>query len=509
MTTIYLISPRAEPLAYFGAELYAHSGFDGAQMVADLTMPTVAALIPADFHIRLCDEHLTPVDLDAPADIVALTAKTSQAGRMLELADEFRRRGRIVVIGGPYASLSPDKVRPHCDVLVRGEIEGIAATLFDDLRAGTWKAEYVGEAADLASTPIPRWDLYPNDRALIGAVQTSRGCPFDCEFCDVPAYAGRRQRHKDPTQVVAELDVLYGLGYRSVFLADDNFTASRRRAKGLLTAIAAWNRTRPDGPMTFATQMSVDVAKDDEILSLCAQAGLAVAFVGLETPSEESLRETGKRQNLDGDPIERINRLLEHGIMVISGLIVGFDADGPDIFDRQRRFVDSAPVPIFSLGALVASSGSPLYDRMAQSGRLLAENPYGTAQPWSSNIIPQQMSGEALLEGLRHLGNHIYSPQAFGDRMVAMLDRLGTACVGSAPAPNGESLVASRKALMGQTASLIKQLALSGPAEKALVTRVGRHALRHRPQFLPLVQTCLRFYAQIRHVYRLTGFEPI
>ena len=194
--------------------------------------------------------------------------------------------------------------------------------------------------------------------------------------------------------------------------------------------------------------------------------------------------------------------------MVISGLIVGFDADGPDIFERQRRFVESAPIPIFSLGALVASSGSPLHERMARNGRLLAEQPYGTAQPWSSNIIPLQMTADSLLEGLRRLGNHIYSPQAFGDRMVAMLDRLGATPSASLPVSTMLSVPKHREALKSETAAIIKQLALSGAAEKAMVARVGRHALQNCPQALPLVQTCLRFYAQIRHVYRLTGFEP-
>src|SRR5262249_45882554 len=148
-----------------------------------------------------------------------------------------RRRGVKVIIGGPYASLSPDVLRPHCDILVIGEMEEIAEELFADLRNGYAKEEYVGARPDLGRSPLPRWDLYPNDRAIMGTVQTSRGCPFDCDFCDVIQYLGQKQRHKSTAQVLGELDVVYRFGYRQIFLADDNFTIHRSRTKELLVAL--------------------------------------------------------------------------------------------------------------------------------------------------------------------------------------------------------------------------------------------------------------------------------
>lgn len=501
--SIYLVNPKAEPQPYFGADIYQASGFQGALLVADLALVTVAAFIPPTFDVHLCDEHVDAVDLDFPADYVALTAKSSQVPRLLQLAQAFRSRGRLVIIGGPVASLDFDLVRDYCDILVRGEIEDIAPRLFDDLHSGKWQPEYVGDKPDLSRTPIPRWELYPNDRAILGAVQTSRGCPFECAFCDVPTYAGRRQRRKSPEQVLAELDVLYRLGYRSVFLADDNFTAARQKAKELLMALAWWNRRRDDGPMAFATQLSLDASKDDELLALCAESGIGTVFVGLETVNEDSLRESRKRQNLGVDMDAQIGRFLDHHIMVISGMIVGFDADGPGIFDLQRRFVQSAPVPIFSLGALIAPNGTPLRERMERAGRILPlpRQVLSTATPWHTNIVPKLMSSDDLLDGVRTLAEQIYHPQAFADRVLHMLRRLGP--YRGPPLPAAPPASFRQTGLMRETAAMLKALASSGPEEKAMVGRIGRYALDHRPETLPLIQTCLRFYAQIRHVYAM------
>jgi radical SAM superfamily enzyme YgiQ (UPF0313 family) len=355
MPAIYLINPAADlPTSYFGAEVFAARLRRPAVMIADLAMPTLAALAPRDFEVFLCDEHLTPVDFDLAADFVAITGKVTQAPRMIALAREFRRRGKIVLFGGPHASLSPETLRPHCDVLVRGEIEEIGEELFADLREGCWKDEYVGTRPDLARSPVPRWDLYPNQRALLGTVQTSRGCPYDCEFCDVIQYLGRKQRHKPPDQVLRELDQLYRFGYRQVFLADDNFTIYRARTRELLDALRDWNARQTAGHVTFMTQVSLDVAADDDLLRRCAAAGLTHFFIGIETPNADSLREARKPQNLKRDMVGDVEHVLSHGISVSGGLIAGFDSDGPDIFDRQYDFAMRLPVPVYSVGALVA-----------------------------------------------------------------------------------------------------------------------------------------------------------
>jgi len=502
MKSIYLVTPKSDPQAYFGAEVYARSGFEGAQLIADLSITTVAALAPPDFALRLCDEHINPVDLDTDADFVGLTGKTSQAARQIELADEFRRRGKVVILGGPFATLDPEAARDHCDILVRGEIEEIAPELFADLRAGTWKEEYIGTRPDLALSPPPRWDLYPHHRAYVGALQTSRGCPFECEFCDVPAYAGRKQRHKPPARVLAELDVLYRMGFRSVFIADDNFTVYRRRAKELLEAMRWWNRQQREGPMWFSTQVSLDAARDPELLRMCAEAGINTVFIGIESSNAESLRETRKRQNLYGDMTEQIAQFVEHRIMVIGGLIAGFDADGPDIFDRHLTFAQTSNVPIFSLGALVAPAQTPLAERLMREQRLIPTKVQTTCTPWTTNIVPKRMSHAELVDGLRRLAESLYEPAAFGERLLGMLQRLG-------PLPFEHSGMGTSatvwRPMHEETRVIIKRLYHSGAAERKMITQAVRLAAGTKPHALDLINSCLRFYAQVRCVYAMNG----
>ncbi len=198
--SLYLINPCPASPSYFGAESFARWGYDPAQAIADLATVTVAALAPSDWQVTVCEEHVEPIDFDTDADFIGITGKVIQGQRMNEVADEFRRRGKTVLIGGPHASLSPEAVRGHCDVLVIGELEAIAEDFFADLEQGTWQAEYTAEKPDLETSPLPRFDLYPNSRILSGCLQTSRGCPFECEFCDVIQYLGRKQRHKSVDQ---------------------------------------------------------------------------------------------------------------------------------------------------------------------------------------------------------------------------------------------------------------------------------------------------------------------
>ncbi len=496
--SLYLINPRSATPGYFGADVFEAWGLTAAVGIGDLATVTVAAFAPAGWDISLCDEQLGPVDLDTRADFVGLTGKVTQASRMIELAHEFRRRGKTVIAGGPYASLDPRMLREHTDVLVIGEMESVAARLFADLERGVWQREYLGGKSDLADSPLPRWSLYPNERALIGCVQTSRGCPFECEFCDVIAYLGRRQRHKPTDRVLAELDALYALGYRSVFLADDNFTVYRRRARELLVALSEWNRTRPDGPMLFSTQVSVDAARDPELVRLCAAAGIDWVFIGLETPNADSLRECKKPQNLSLDLHTGVDVFLAHGIAVTGGMIVGFDHDGEDIFERQYEFAMTLPIPVFSLGALVAPAATALHARLAAAQRLVEGGPEVAALPWDTNIIPALLTRDELLTGLRRLSNALYQPSNFMVRMASMIEKL-------APHPLHTARTRRPRAVETDAMMIAKRLAGLGSDEGHLVRSTLR-AIGPRPHAARAAMTALFRYAQIRCMYEQGGF---
>ncbi len=494
--SLYLVNPRPANPSYFGAEALPHWGYPAAQAIADLATTTVAALAPADWDVTVCEEYVTPIDFATDADFIGITGKVIQGQRMVEVANAFRRLGKTVIIGGPHASLSPESVRDFCDILVIGELEAIAESFFADLEAGTWQAEYVADKPDLSTSPLPRFDLYPNDRALSGCVQTSRGCPFECEFCDVIQYLGRKQRHKSTDQILAELDVLYAAGFRAVFLADDNFTVYRKRAKNVLKALRDWNASRQDGPVAFHTQVSIDAARDDEIMELCGEAGLTRVFIGIETPNEESLRESKKRQNVGINLVDQVGIFLEHGISVTGGMIVGFDHDGLDIFQRQLDFAMATPIPIFTLGALVAPAATPLFDRMKAEGRLLDDGPERTIGVWSTNIVPVNMTRETLFEGLQWLGNRLYDPENFGRRVIAMIDRMGPQL---GPFQKGYRPHKKRQ-VEAQASGVIRKVIGLGDAERQMWKRISE-ALAAKPEAGPAVMNSMFSYAQVRCLY--------
>ncbi len=479
--------------------LGAHIGSPAA-LVADLTIATIAGMVSQDMQVSLLDENISPVNYNIDADIIGITGRVSQHNRMITIADEFRQRGKTVIIGGPFATLCPEIVRPHCDILVRGEIEGISSALFEDLRTGVWKNEYIGGRPDLSETAMPRWNLYKNDRALIGSIQTSRGCPFECEFCDTIQYVGRRQRYKPVPSIIKELDQLYQHGYRVIFIADDNFTASRSRAREVLISLGAWNRQQKSGSVSFATQVSIDAAKDEELLQMCADAGLAYVFIGIETPNEDSLRDSKKRQNLSMDLTGQISRFVEKGIAVMAGMIVGFDSDGPDIFEKQYEFASSLPVPMFSLGALVAPAATPLYDRMKSEGRLLkGDAAIASMTPWDTNIIPKLMTRREMLEGIRDLSERLYTPAAFAERVVQFIRNARVNPENDFGREHGTIEQFTGRSVEMDSARLLSHLRRNSTDQKEMWSIIQRE-LHKKPGVSLVVLTMLLQYMQARYM---------
>lgn len=382
--------------------------------IGSLALVTVAALVPEGlFDITLCDEEIALVDLDADVDAVGISANVAQAQRGLWLAQEFRRRGKTVLMGGPHVSLVPRLFEGKADGIVVGELEPIAEEVFTDLHAGRLKPRYTGAKADLAVAVLPRWDLYPNERAVSGVVQTSRGCPFECRFCDVIQYLGRVQRHKPVERVMEEIAILYDIGYRHITLSDDNFTVYRQRARGLLTAIIAWNGAEGRDHVTFDTQMSIDVARDPELMALCNEAGLRAGLFGLETSSPEGLAESRKRQNLRVDLRDECDKAVAAGVHTVCSLIVGFDTDGPECFQRQLDFAMSLPNVIIRVAVLVASAATPLYDDLKRAGRIVGGDfsSQFNGGNMMTNFLPARMSREELAEGARWLAQEIMRPE--------------------------------------------------------------------------------------------------
>lgn len=407
---VYLIAPLPD----FGSEALVADKVlnidERYALLASAGITTVAALLDGDFNIRLCDEMIEEVDFDDPSGVVAISMNVSQAARGIEIARRFRAMGRRVIMGGPHVSLAPGEFDGEADSLIIGEFETVASEVSRDLLAGALKPRYLCGQADLGRSPVPRWDLYRNDRAISGVIQTSRGCPFECSFCDVIQYLGRVQRHKPIANVLAEAQVLYDLGYRSINLSDDNFTVHRKKSRVLLEGLAGWNGRDGRQPVQFATQASIDLSRDAELIELCNRAGLRDIFVGIETSNEEALKEVKKRQNLRRDLVAEISRIVAGGLTVTGGMMVGFDHDDLGCFERQFEFGMALPVVNLRVSVLVAPIATPLYEKMAAEGRLFRDNTNFPGGDLWTNIEPRQMTRRQLAEGAIWLVEALHEP---------------------------------------------------------------------------------------------------
>jgi len=385
-----------------------------------LALPVLAGLTPRDHEVVLLDENIGEIDFDklAEFDIVGLTGMTVQRDRMREILVELRSRGVFTVIGGPWISVAENWYDGLVDVIFVGEAEETWPQFLDDWARGEHKARYEqAEKTDVTKIPQPRYDLVPFREYAMGCVQTSRGCPFQCEFCDIIVIFGRRPRVKTPDQVVAEIDAQHRLGARVIFLVDDNFIGNKKLAKGILRAIIAWQRER-GYPLAFFTEASLDLAEDAELMQLMTEAGLVAVFIGIESPDEEALRETKKYQNVRGGIVERVRRVQDAGLEVYAGMIVGFDSDDEGVFDRQFDFLTTSRIVGAMAGMLSAIPKTPLYERLEAAGRL--DNAAADDPRIATNVIPLLMTRETMRDGWLDLMDRLYDADNYFARFDAL-----------------------------------------------------------------------------------------
>ena len=386
-----------------------------------LGLLTVAAMLPADWELRLVDTNvaqLTDRDI-AWADWVMLSGMIVHKDAAHEIARRCAVLHRPVIAGGPLFTTGHMEY-PEISHFVLGEAEGVIDELVADVRAGHVKREYRADSfPEVTCTPIPRWDLVDVRHYVTMSVQFSRGCPFDCEFCDIVAMYGRVPRTKDPLQVIAELEALSRAGWRDmVFIVDDNFIGNKKRVRQLLQALVEWReRTRPT--IGFLTEASINLADQDDLLDLMARAGFKKVFVGLETPVAESLEECEKVQNSKRDLVDAVHVIQRAGLEVMGGFIIGFDSDPLDIFGRQFDFIQRSGVATAMVGLLTALPQTRLHARLARDGRLLARS-IGDNTAAVLNFVPR-VDREHLLSGYRELMRSLYSPENYYRRVRVFL----------------------------------------------------------------------------------------
>jgi radical SAM superfamily enzyme YgiQ (UPF0313 family) len=420
---VYLIQPRNPPSFWTFDRILP--SLNKKCVFPNLALPTIAALTPAEHEVVVCDENVEPIDLDTDADVIGITGYVVHRTRILELIDAFKQRSKVVAVGGPFASLCPEQVRGRADVVFVDEAEYTWPQFLHDYAAGTWQPEYVQhEKPNLHDTPLPRFELLKIDQYRAMTIQFARGCPFHCEFCDIIVMYGRKPRTKTVEQVMAEVERLHALGITNIFVVDDNFIGYKKEAKRLLHAIATWQAAH-GYPVEFMTEVSLNVAQDEELLAGLRAANFTSIFIGIESPRAASLQETKKMQNVREDMMAAVHRIQRAGIEVMAGMIVGFDHDDPSIFEEQFAFIQEARIPVSMTGMLNAVPRTPLYQRLREAGRLIAE--HVGDQFVFTNIVPAGMSRIELYEGYKRLLQRLYDYRNYRERAMALILTQGTA----------------------------------------------------------------------------------
>jgi radical SAM superfamily enzyme YgiQ (UPF0313 family) len=390
---------------------YALKCLSRKSILPPLGLLTVAGMLPDKWEKKMIDlniEKLSDNDI-LWADYVFIGAMYIQKDSLLEVAKRCRQLGVKTIGGGPIFRTG-QVLYPEIDHIVYGEAENIIGEFVSDLENGSLKAEYSCENwADLTTTPQPLWSMVKMKNYASMCIQYSRGCPFGCDFCDVTELFGNRMRLKDTSQIIAELDALYSIGWKgAIFMVDDNFIGNKRELKNkLLPAMISWQKAHKH-PFNFNTQVSINVADDEELMNMLSEAGFDTVFIGIESNSEESLEECNKTQNTNRDLVECVKKIQQFGLQVQAGFILGFDSDQPSIFEKMSDFIQKSGIATAMVGLLNAPRDTKLYERLRKENRIV-EDSTGDNTDCSLNFIPK-MDPKLLIEGYRSVVETIYAP---------------------------------------------------------------------------------------------------
>jgi radical SAM superfamily enzyme YgiQ (UPF0313 family) len=451
-----------------------------------LGLLTVSALMPGAWERRLVDMNIQPLkpsDIKW-ADMVFISAMIVQKDSLRRVVELCKAAGKRVVIGGPYVTTSA-KHLPEADHIFLGEAETTLPEFVRDLERGAPKRIYqAAERPALSAAPVPDFHLADLKRYSAMPIQYSRGCPFQCEFCDIIEIYGRVPRTKSNDQMLAELDALLRAGWRgTVFIVDDNFIGNKRNVKGLLPVLADWSE-RHGRPFSFLTEASLNLAEDDELLEGMRRAHFRRVFLGIETPVEASLKEAQKGQNLRRNLLDSVRKIQSYGMEVMAGFIVGFDNDPDDIFERQIEFIRESAIPLAMVGLLTALPDTQLWRRLEREGRLLLEST-GNNTDCTLNFVPK-MDAARLIEGYKSIMRAIYSPREYYQRALDCLERV----VGGAPEAYQNNITSDALTLF----RIVLALGVRDRARGEFWRYLSRAITRHREKFAEAIRLAAEGY---------------
>ncbi|ADU25652.1 B12-binding domain-containing radical SAM protein [Ethanoligenens harbinense] len=495
---ILLVYPEY-PVTYWGFQ-YALRFVAKKAAFPPLGLLTVAAMIPDEtYHKKLVDmnvQRLRDADLRW-ADLVLISAMVVQRTSVKEVIARCKRLGVKTAAGGPLFTAEKDDY-DDVDYLILGEGEITMPMFLADWEAGHAKHLYLPDRfPELSETPVPQWNLIHVKKYASMNIQYSRGCPFDCEFCDITSLYGRTPRTKNAEQVVAEMQALYETGWSNgVFFVDDNFIGNKKKLKEeILPAITEWMDAH-GRPFQFITETSINIVDDEQLMNDMVRAGFHQVFIGIETPDEASLAECHKNQNKNRDLLACIRKIQRFGLEVQAGFIVGFDSDTSTIFDRMVKFIQASGITTAMVGLLNAPKGTKLYQRLVREGRM-TEHFSGSNTDFSLNFVPK-MDKNMLVQGYQKIISTIYSPKYYYARVKDFL---------TGYAPGGKS---SEKICSANVRAFLRSVVRLGifGKERRYYWNLLFWALRERPEMFPSAVRLSIYGFHFRKVFQLSLAKP-